>query len=301
MHTTTLRKFMTATEKQLQGTSFKNIFCTETILFHFTAHTKKQVLSGRQELRNLSVMDKETLTQFYVDNLLKILYGLNQYLNFSPTDLLSIRNMYALLLEDICNECLSLSKIEARHDERVWDLLKSTNPALYQLNHNSNIAAKQFICAEYSAEFQLDLFGIELGALQEPILDIGCGEHGWLVEYLHNHHLNAFGIDRLHENGAYYKNQDWLEFDYGLEKWGTVLANLSFSNHFINHFAQNDQLDLVYAQIYMKILKGLSIGGTWFYAPSVPFIEKLLSPDQYHLCRSPINDAFTKTIIVKIK
>lgn len=111
--------------------------------------------------------------------------------------------------------------------------------------------------------------------------------------------LEAYGIDRLQENTGYFRSIDWLEFDYFQLKWGTIISNISFSNHFIHHFTQNDGIDILYAQTYMKILKSLDNGGKWIYAPSVPFIENLLPKDEFSVQRIQINESFSKTIVHK--
>ena len=295
-----LNQLLTIIHEQMQYNSLKNMFCISSNPLCFSEATKESILSCSQDLQRLSETDKEYLIQFYVNDFLKNFYDINQYINFQKKDYLAIRNIFKLLLQDISNQQLFLEQIEARHYERIKILIIKTNPAIYRINRNEDIIAKQFVCAEYSAQFQIDLFEIDINSLKEPILDIGCGEHGYLVEYLRNNNLEAYGIDRVHKSERYFENSNWLEFNYSQKNWGTIISNLSFSNHFINHFLQNDKVDILYAQIYMKILKSLSVGGRWIYAPSVPFIEDLLQYDQYHLCRNSINTTFTKTIITKI-
>ncbi len=296
-----LDKYLTIIHEQMQYNSLKNIFCINSNPLCFNEITKESILSSIKEIKKLSVIDKEYLIQFYVNKFQKTLYSTNQYIDFQKKDYLEIRKIFELLLQDISNQQLLVEQIEERHYERIQSLIKKTNPVIYKLNSNNDIIAKTFVCAEYSAQFQIDLLGIEINVLREPILDIGCGEHGYLVEFLRNNNLEAYGIDRIHKTEDYYIKNNWLEFNYGQQKWGTIISNLSFSNHFINHYLQNDKVDVVYAQTYMKILKSLSIGGSWIYAPSVPFIEDLLPNDKYLVNRSFVNSEFTKTIITVIR
>ena len=59
------------------------------------------------------------------------------------------------------------------------------------------------------------------------------GKCGLLVQYFLSHGVKAFGIERLteieHEN---IEECDWLEYAFGKRRWGTVMSNNAFSNHF---------------------------------------------------------------------
>jgi hypothetical protein len=52
---------------------------------------------------------------------------------------------------------------------------------------------------EYTVKFQTSVFGFHLDALQEPIIDIGCGPNAYLVRELMKKHKDVIGIDRLIE------------------------------------------------------------------------------------------------------
>ncbi len=294
-----LTKFTEITNQQFQENSFKNLFCTVEDQFHFNSTTVKaiQLLDG--QLNNLSSEDKEALLLDYINGFVRTFYQIDPYTNFSNEDKSIMKQIYLLLLRDIINK-FPIEKIEERHYERIRWLIKKTNPAIYQINNNSNIKAKHFVCAEYSSAFQLDLLSIDKRFLIEPILDIGCGEHGYLVEYFRAQHLEAYGMDCLKKNSHYFFNCNWLEFSYGHKKWGTIISHLSFSSHFLHHFLQNDGLDICYAQTYMKILESLVPGGSWIYTPDVPFMENLLPLEEYDINRKWISADFYKTIITKL-
>ena len=81
---------------------------------------------------------------------------------------------------------------------------------------------------------------------------------------------------------SYYAT-DWLEYDYGEEKWGTIISNLSFSNHFNHHNLRENGNYIEYGKTYMNILYSLKIDGSFHYAPDLPFIEKYLDGNQFEL------------------
>lgn len=286
-------------EQQFHENSHKNLFCTKGSQLHFNRTTINEIKLICEEVLNLSNEDKKVLLLNLSRRFVKTLYHTDPYINFSDKDNLIIEKIYSLLLRDITSE-LPIDEIERRHFQRISMLVKKTNPAVYQINHNSNRDAQYFVCAEYTPEFQLNLLKIDSSFLVEPILDIGCGEHGCLVEYLRMQHLTVYGIDRLQQNKDYYYNCDWLEFIYGHQKWGTIISHLSFSSHFLHHFLQNDGIDLLYAETYMKILKSLATGGRWIYIPSVPFMENLLPQSEYCINLTPVDKGFSKTVITKL-
>lgn len=284
--------------QQFQQSSFKNLFCTFESQIHFNIITIKalQLLNG--QLDKFTNEDLEALLQHIINRFITTFYQTDPYINFNAEDKLIIRQIYLLTLRDAAK--LQIEEIEKRHYERIRWFIRKTNPVIYQINCNSNSNAKHFTSAEYSSAFQMKLLSIDRQPLKEPILDIGCGEHGYLVKYLREQRLEAYGIDRLQINKGYFINGNWLEFKYGDHKWGTIISNLSFSSHFLHHFLQNDGLDISYAKIYMGILRSLVTGGTWIYAPSVPYIENLLPDNEYLVSQSLIDTGFYKTVIHRL-
>lgn len=61
-----------------------------------------------------------------------------------------------------------------------------------------------------------------------------------------------------------------------MKKWGTIVSNLGFSNHFNHHNLREDGNFIKYAKTYMNILYSLKPGECFHYAPDLPFIEKYL-------------------------
>ncbi|MGB8953820.1 MAG: class I SAM-dependent methyltransferase, partial [Tumebacillaceae bacterium] len=140
-------------------------------------------------------------------------------------------------------------------------------------------------CAEYTPELQLQLLGIDAENIQEPILDLGCGEHGRLVHHLRERGYQAIGVDRTVIESSHLIKSDWLQMPVTNETWGTVISHMAFSNHFAHHHMRKDGEPEGYAKMYMSILRSLKKGGRFYYAPGLPFIEELLPPEQYRVTR----------------
>ncbi|MFW5701305.1 MAG: hypothetical protein ACOCWM_06405, partial [Cyclobacteriaceae bacterium] len=136
----------------------------------------------------------------------------------------------------------------------------------------------------------------------EPVLDIGCGKKGNLVSFLREKGILIQGIDRITASTRNLINADWLEYDFGNEKWGTIYSNLGFSNHFNHHNLREDGNYIKYAQKYMEILKSLKIGGKFHYAPDLPFIELYLDSNKFYIEKHDIERVeFKTTIVTKLR
>jgi len=137
------------------------------------------------------------------------------------------------------------------------------------------------VCHEYSPELQLNILKIDVTNLMEPILDIGCGKSGRLTKYLSSKGLKVVGVDRIVENSALFVQSEWLQYRLKKNFWGTVLAHMSFSNHFVFHHLYRYGVPEKYAQRYMDILAALKTGGRFMYAPGLPFIEMYLPRSKF--------------------
>jgi SAM-dependent methyltransferase len=194
------------------------------------------------------------------------------------------------LLNDISAKILTIDQISEIHYARLRTWLKKYNSfaeKMYSVaDENINIVP----CSEYNAEFQLQIFGVNSNEIMSPVLDVGCGQSGNLVKHLRSIGINAFGIDRCSFDCDYLGNSDWLEYNYGNEKWGTIISNLGFSNHFIHHNLRSDGDFVNYAKAYMNILQSLLPGGSFYYAPDLPFVEKYLDKAKYSLFKNQLSD-----------
>lgn len=152
---------------------------------------------------------------------------------------------------------------------------------------------REVVCAEYSPELQLAVLGLAGARLAEPILDVGCGEQALLVGWLRARGLDATGLDRAlrSELGrAPGTDGDWLKFDYGRERYGSVLSHLGFTLHFLHHHLAQRDAAYDYARAYMAILGSLKPGGRFVYTPGLPFLEPLLERSMYRVHHVPFTD-----------
>jgi hypothetical protein len=159
------------------------------------------------------------------------------------------------------------------HHERLRLILSSYCITYVSTELPDNPLLRTVPCEEYSAQFQLRLLNLAITELRPPILDIGCGVSGQLSNHLRSKGYPAFGVDRLAPSTSNFFQQDWFEFDYGTDKWGTILAHQSFSTHFIHAHLHHSRSADDFARLYMRILGSLRIGGEFCYSPGLPFIE----------------------------
>jgi hypothetical protein len=148
----------------------------------------------------------------------------------------------------------------------------------------------EWLCAEYSAALQLRVLDLDPAALPEPILDLGCGAGATLVRELRRLGKDAHGLDHAEGSEPFLHVADWLDFDLGHGRWGTVLSHMGFSNHFVHHHLRSGETAARYARRYMQVLGALRPEGLFAYAPGLPFLERLLPPERYALSRHPVSE-----------
>jgi hypothetical protein len=286
-----------AINRQFAHQSGNNIFCTASDL-HFHSDVRQVIPALRKEIQTLTSEEIDELRKNYCKKFLQAFFDVNQYTYFDQRAKQQIDDIFGALFAEIAVESTPIEEIEQRHFHRIKQFIASTNPSIFNLNHNKNVKAKSFICAEYSAEFLIDLLELESELVHSPILDIGCGRDGKLVKYLCECGIDACGIDRS-AKGKGLLSVDWFDFDYGENKWGLIVSNLAFCSHFLYHHLADEERANDFAATFMAILKSLKPGGKWIYTPSIPFFEDLLPSESYTIIREPINEHFAKTIITK--
>jgi hypothetical protein len=191
--------------------------------------------------------------------------------------------------------------LQRAHLNRLTEWIVNSNAFVKALNSPDISEIVEVACAEYSALLQLRLLQIDLTTIKEPVLDIGCGEHAKLVTWLRALNIDTRGIDRLaDEVHTYLSRVNWFEYDFHPEAWGTIIANNSFSLHFSHHNERQDGDFAAYAKKYMDILASLSPGGTFYYAPSLPFIEQYLPAEKYRVTNGEAGNSFFWTKVQKL-
>jgi len=240
-------------------------------------------------VESIQQMDPQTekeMIDFLTDEALQEFCRVNQYFSFNKESVNELKAIYGELNQKI-RELKStagqaeLEAISQNHYLHLCDWLVRTNAFAGKMYSGDQEYALPVACSEYPPDLQLSILNIDLKTLLEPVLDIGCGRELNLVNYLRDNGIEAYGIDRFDNYNPFYFKTDWLEYIFGIEKWGSLISNLGFSNHFIHHNSRSDGNYREYAQKYMEILSSLKKGGSFYYAPDLPFIEKHLDKTTY--------------------
>ena len=191
----------------------------------------------------------------------------------------SLEQLYRRFLREFCAAGADLGLAQAAlrlHQERLANWVGEQLEAVGALELVRRTGFKP-VCGFYSPQLQLAVLGLDADNLQSPVLDLGCGD-GQLVYHLRSLGYEAVGIDRNAPPGLI--RGDW--FDAPLEPllWGTIIAHQSVSLHFMSAHLQSEQRAAEYAKLSMRILRALRPGGSFAYAPTIPFFEAVL-PSQF--------------------
>jgi hypothetical protein len=145
------------------------------------------------------------------------------------------------------------------------------------------------VCAEYSPELQLRVLGARAEDLRAPLLDLGCGASGALVQHLRRHgHDPVWGVDRSAPAAPGFVRASWFEQGLPDLSWRCVIAHQSFSLHFLHAHLRSAERAERYAERYMEILRSLAPGGRFLYAPGLPFIEDALAGSPFEVSTRPV-------------
>lgn len=288
-------RFIENIDKQLEFNRGKNIFLENPDLFQFANDIVKSIST----IDKLTPDSRQSLIEYATDKAIEEFCRVNQYYSFDTKAKTELRKIYSDLFEDIQYKTDSIDVISKSHYEKIREWIKNTNPFAEKIYKDENERVNPIACSEYSPEIQIKILGIDFKQLMQPVLDIGCGSHGNLVNFLLNQGIEAYGIDRFNFNASNLITADWLEYNYGKEKWGTIVSNLGFSNHFNHHNLREDGNYIEYGKTYMNILYSLKAGGYFHYAPDLPFIEQYLDNNQFSITRREIVGYDFNTAIVK--
>ena len=277
----------------------------KNLLFHGILDSLKFSPETLDAIKKLDLIDPESenlLIDYLTNRAVHEFCRINQYYTFDKQAQLLLRNLYAALFANIKSRKASIESIAEEHYENLIKWLQDTNAFAESIYNSKGELIESVACSEYSANLQIEILQLEIDRIAEPFLDIGCGEQGNLVMYLRQKGIDAYGFDRFAYDDPFLCNADWLEYEFGKDKWGTITSNLGFSNHFQHHHFRNDGSYIDYAKKYMDILGSLIPGGCFHYAPDLPFVEQYLDNDKYQLTKLNIGDyEFKSTIIKRLK
>jgi len=287
--------FKESIEKQFERSQGKNLFHVGTNNgIHFIPDTLKAI----ERLSELDPDSESILIDYTTYRALEEFCRMNQYYTFDAPSHKSLRDLYTRLFSAIRNNTSELDSIAGWHLTNLKNWLSETNPFATKVYESKAGIIEPVACSEYSPELQIDILQMDTEQISGPVLDIGCGKQGSLVRFLRGLGIEAFGIDRFVQDDLDLIKSDWLAFEYGKERWQTITSNLGFSNHFNHHPLRNDGSFIAYAKKYVEILNSLKIGGSFHYAPDLPFIEQYLDKEKYQLTKRNVGEEIFRSVTI---
>lgn len=291
-----MQKLLEIIDKQIEFNQGKNIFLDESSdTLKFMDDTVNTIV----DIRNLSTESEDFLLDYITDKVLQEFYRINQYYTFNNQSKSDLRKIYSQLFLKIKTTHSSIGSISKNHYQKIKQWMQESNDFAEKIYSTKDEIIEPVACSEYSPVFQTKILQIDIKQLLEPVLDIGCGRHGNLVNYLCGNGIDCIGIDRFSFDVPRLINSDWLEYHFEREEWGTIISNLGFSNHFKHHNLRVDGNYIGYGKTYMDILHSLKIGGSFHYAPDLPFVEQYLDINKFTVEKNEIEDFEYKTTIIR--
>jgi len=306
----TLDDFKKTVEQQLIHNHDKSLFyelANGKMVINPSRETIQLFIQKAKEISKFIVDAKvagtyQRLLQFIADQSMNLFVEVNQYLDFNGENYHRLQNIYSDLFESICalSDRKKITQIEidclfSNHYKMLQAFLLESNGAEILKKYKESPVLFKVECSEYTPEFQLELLKINLDTIKQPVLDIGCGPQANLVHFLKKNGIQAFGMDRNVKPSDNLFKLNWLECTFKSNNWGTVISHMAFSNHFTHHHLKVDGNFESYAHKYMEILNSLKLGGSFFYAPGLSFIEELLMESNKSFAVDA-NDYSTKVI-----
>jgi len=283
-------------DKQIESNQGKNLLANSK---NATLKFIEETVLLCENPDNLPENSQDDLVEYTVNKVLDEFYRINQYFNFSETDIEELRQLYKNLFAAIRIQTHDINQIAEQHYINLKNWLLKSNPFAEKINDPDKSVAEAAACSEYSAELQLEMLGIDIHTCLQPLLDIGCGKSFSLIQHLRSCEIDACGFDRFPSETPFIFQSDWLTFNYGVGIWGTITSHLGFTNHFRHHHFRQDGNYVEYAQTYMKILSSLKPGGGFHYCPDLPFIEEFLDPSIFSVTRFSSGNEMFQSVIVR--
>jgi len=206
----------------------------------------------------------------------------NQYISLSKQTIDALNALYRKLV-------LHLRRIPADDDvSLVEHIVAQHRVQLIAILRNNTYNKRQeqlFIpCAEYTGLFQYQLLHLDECVLKQPLLDVGCGRKHQLLSYLKEKGFSdLFGIDQYQSDETGILCSNWFEYHFLPPSWGTILAHMSFSNHFRRSLITGGPEDGLYRRKYQEILDSLFVGGCFIYTPAIKTVEATLDASKYSI------------------
>ena len=204
-----MNKFIESIDKQIEFNQGINVILDEPELFKFIDDTVNTISS----INDLNTDLENFLIDYATDKVLDEFCRINQYYSFNSESKNALRCIYADLFNEILYKKEPIGEISKNHFLRLKKWLIKFNSFAATTYSNAEQRVKPVVCAEYSYDLQIDILKIDVNRLVSPVLDIGCGKQGNLVNYPKSKEIEVFGIDRFKFDSDILHTFDWLEYD----------------------------------------------------------------------------------------
>lgn len=258
-----------------------------------------EILKAIDEIDLPDTDSEKILIDYLTGKALQEFCEINQYYTFNKQDQAALKGIYVELYTEIKKDKTSIGTIAKKHYENLINWLQKTNSFAEPVYSSKSEIVEPVACSEYSAGLQMKTLQIDIHQIIEPVLDVGCGKQGNTVNYLRQTGIEAYGFDRFATDSFCFKKSDWFDFNFEKDKWGTIISNLGFSNHFYHHHLRMDGNFIGYGKKFMEILSSLKPGGSFHYAPDLPFIECYLDENKYQITKHSIENFEFKSSKIK--
>jgi hypothetical protein len=250
-------------------------------------------------MQKSTTLSDELLTTA-VNEMIEKLYSINQYLQVDEESRAALKAIYIRtwdLLIHTKDIGLTLRKY---HYPELRDWAEKLYPPSMAKTLRRHFKIGRVPNAEYSAETQIRILGLDTSSVRQPVLDVGCGKHGNLVQFLRLNGIDAHGIDRaISIRDKCLEEVDWLSYSFGSGMWGTIIANLSFSSHYAYVRRYDPDQTGTYSQKYAEILESLKPGGLFVYAPGAAELECQIDLGKYHIERTKLISGYEAVQVIR--
>ncbi len=261
----------------------------------FLAALEKLVDSPAGEKQN--VVSPE-IVSFASQSLLKRIYSVNQYIQMSDQKVAELEEIYRQTWQVMTQTRNVKTTLRESHYPALSQWLATLYPKEFRQHLRNIPEVGHVVNEEYSADFQMNVFRLDVLQIKPPVIDIGCGSQANLVRYLRSQGVEAYGFDRaLEVHQPYLEQSDWFTYTFQKCSWGTIISNMAFTNH-LSYAYLHDMTQLEPYLLKMRdILESLMIGGSFYYAPALPYVEDRLAPESYRVEREgTTGEIFVSTV-----
>ncbi len=165
-------------DEQLAGHRGMNLFSSDSQdNFRFS----ERICEAMEHFAGMDDHEATILIEQMTNKTIAEFCRVNQYYSIDAETRQNLQLAYATLLAEIRNRQrvgagVLIEDIARRHFLRLRQVLKQSNPFAEALYSEGEPTLRPVPCCEYSHELQMDILGIDLNDLAEPVLDIGCGK-----------------------------------------------------------------------------------------------------------------------------